>query len=146
MIDSIMLVLIGVLIGGLVAVAVTPWIHNRAVRLTTRRLRAALPESMRQIQAQRDLLRAEFAISMRRLEITVAELNNKIVRQLIELSQKSDTLNRLKVERDALKGELVVLKGQVETLKEQNTAAPPHAKTGKEVVKQMRLWRPLSIH
>lgn len=146
MINSIMLVLIGVLIGGLIAVAVAPWVHNRAVRLTTRRLRATLPESMRQIQAQRDLLRAEFAISMRRLEITVAELNKKIVRQLIELSQKSDTLNRLKVERDALKGELAVLRDQIETLKEQNTTASLHAKTGKEVVRQIRLWRPLSIH
>jgi hypothetical protein len=146
MIDSIMLVLIGVLVGGLTAVAVAPWVHNRAVRLTTRRLRATLPESMKQIHAQRDLLRAEFAISMRRLEITVAELNNKIVRQLVELSQKSNTLNLLKGERDALKGELVVLKSQVEALKGQNASAPSHAKIGKEVVKQMRLSGPPSIH
>jgi predicted nuclease with TOPRIM domain len=146
MIDSIMLVLIGVFIGGLVAVAFAPSVHSRAVRLTTRRLRARLPESTRQIQAQKDLLRADFAISMRRLEITVAELRNKLAKLMVELSQKSDTLYRLNGERDALKGEVVVLKGQVETLKEQNATATEPAKTGKEIVKKMRLLGPLSIH
>lgn len=146
MIESIMLVLIGVFIGGLAGVAAAPLIHNRAVRLTTRQLRATLPESMKEIQARRDLLRAEFAISMRRLEITVAELNKKMVRQLIELSRKSDTLNRLKGERDALKVELTALKDQVETLKTQNSTTPLPGKTGKEVVKQMRLWGSLRLH
>ncbi len=103
MIDSIMFVLIGVLAGGLAGLAFVPPVHNRAVRLTTRRLKAALPESEAEIRVQKDLLRAEFAMSTRRLETTVVRLNNKMTKQLVELGQKSDALNRLKIERDALK-------------------------------------------
>jgi hypothetical protein len=45
-----------------------PLVHARTVRLTTRRLEAVLPESMAEVQAEKDLLPAEFAMSTRRLE------------------------------------------------------------------------------
>ncbi len=93
MLESIMYILIGVLAGGLAGLAFVPLVHNRAVRLTTRRLIAALPESEAEIQAQRDLMRAEFAVSTRRLEMTVEQLNNKMTKQLVELGQKSDALH-----------------------------------------------------
>jgi hypothetical protein len=41
------------------------------MRLTARRLEAVLPESMAEVQTEKDLLRADFAMSTRRLEITV---------------------------------------------------------------------------
>jgi hypothetical protein len=44
-------------------------VHNHArVRLTTRQLEAKIPSSMPEILADKDLLRAEFAMSTRRLE------------------------------------------------------------------------------
>ncbi len=139
MIDSIMFLLIGVLAGGLAGLAFVPPVHNRAVRLTTRRLIAALPESVAEIQAQRDLLRAEFAISTRRLEMTIEQLNNKMTKQLVELGQKSHALNRLRIERDALRGELITLKGQIRSLKKQPTTAEPRVKAGGEVITLTRM-------
>ncbi len=136
-----MYMLIGVLPGGLAGLAFVPLVHNRAVRLTTRRLKAVLPESEAEIHAQRDLLRAEFAISTRRLEMTVEQLNNKMTKQLVELGQKSDAFNRIKIERDALKGELISLKGQIDTLKRQATTTERRVKAGGGVITLMRPWR-----
>ena len=114
MIEKIMYLGIGFLFAGLIGVAVMPLVHGRAVRLTIRRLEAALPQSMEEIQADKDLLRAEFAMSTRRLEMSVEQLKTKSTSQLAELGRKGDAINRLKVERDALKVEIVALKTQVE--------------------------------
>jgi hypothetical protein len=105
---------IGFLFAGLIGMAVMPLVHGRAVRLTIRRLEAALPQSMEEIQADKDLLRAEFALSTRRLEMSVEQLKTKSTSQLAELGRKGDAINRLKVERDALKVEIVAFKTQVE--------------------------------
>jgi hypothetical protein len=94
-----------------------PLVHARAVRLTTRRLEAVLPASNAEVKYEKDLLRAEFAISTRRLEMTVEHLMDKISGQLVELSKKDDVVNRLRVERDALEIEIITLKAQVDALK-----------------------------
>jgi len=98
-----MYVAIGFLFAGRIGVTVVPLVHNRVVRLTTRRLEAALPLQMSEIQADKDLLRADFAMSTRRLETTVERLRNKNASQLIELGKKSDDINRLRLELTAIK-------------------------------------------
>jgi hypothetical protein len=126
-IESIMYFGIGFLFATLIGVAIIPLIHSRAVRLTIRRLKDSIPQSMAEIQADKDLLRAEFAMSTRRLEMSVEQLKNKEAKQLVELSQKGDAINQLMVEREAKKVEVVALKTEVEVLRERLTAA------GKEV-------------
>ena len=116
MIESSMYFGIGLLFGALIGLVLIPLVHARAVRLTTRRLEAVLPESMAEVQAEKDLQRANFAMSMRRLEMTVEQLVNKTTSQVVELSKKDDIINRLKVERDAQEIEIITLKTQVDTL------------------------------
>jgi hypothetical protein len=62
-----------------------------------------------EVKYEKDLLRAEFAMSTRRLEMTVECLMDKISGQLVELNKKDDMVNRLKVERDALEIEIITL-------------------------------------
>jgi hypothetical protein len=126
-IESIMYFGIGFLFATLIGVAVIPLVHSRAVRLTIRRLEDSIPQSMAEIQADKDLLRAEFAMTTRRLKMSVEQLKNKDTNQLAELSQKGDAINRLEIEREAQKVEVVALKTEVEALKERLTSA------GKEV-------------
>jgi hypothetical protein len=118
MIEAIMYFGIGFLFASLIGVAVAPLIHDRAVRLTMRRLENSIPQSMAEIQADKDLLRAEFAMSTRRLEIGVDELKEQNTSQLAELARKGDMINRLKLEREAHKVETVALKSEVQSLKE----------------------------
>ena len=58
---------LGVLVTGLLAVAVMPAIWRRALRLTRSRVEAGVPLSRAEINADKDKLRASFAASNRRL-------------------------------------------------------------------------------
>ena len=135
MIEPVMYMGIGFLCAALIAVAVLPLVHDRAVRLTTRRLRATLPQSIKEIQAGRDLLRAEFAMSTRRLEISLEQLKNKSTGQVVELGKRNDVINRLKIQRDALKVDVITLKAQLEALKKKPIAS------SKGVTARLRVWR-----
>src|SRR6266436_7048096 len=98
MIEPIMFFGLGFLAASLLGLIIVPFVHGRAVRLTMRRLEAATPVSMAEIQADKDQLRAEFAMSTRRLEMSVEQLKTKTTGQLAELGKKTDAINRLKVE------------------------------------------------
>lgn len=118
-IESIMYFGIGFLFAALIGVAVIPSIQDRAVRLTMRRLENSIPQSVEEIQADKDLLRAEFAMSTRRLEIGVEQLRERAANQLAELGRKGDVINRLKIEREAQNAETLALKTEIKSLKVQ---------------------------
>jgi chromosome segregation ATPase len=98
MIESIMYFGGGFLVASLLALVLISFVHQRAVRLTKRRLEDAIPVSMAELQADKDNLRAEFAVSSRRLEITVEQLRAKVTAQLGEIARKAEAVNLLKNE------------------------------------------------
>jgi chromosome segregation ATPase len=119
MIEPIMYLAIGFLVSMLCGLMIVPLVHNRAVRLTTRRLEAATPLSMAEIQADKDQLRAEFAMSARRLEMSVEQLKNKTTSQLAELGKKSDAINRMKIELGEKNATIFALEAREKAVKEQ---------------------------
>src|SRR6195256_4548137 len=119
MIEPIMYLAIGFLISMLFGLMIVPLVHNRAVRLTTRRMEAATPLSMAEIQADKDQLRAEFAMSARRLEMSVDQLKNKTTSQLAELGKKSDAINRMKIELGEKNATVCSLEAREKAVKEQ---------------------------
>jgi chromosome segregation ATPase len=98
MVEQIMYFGIGFLLAAFFALLFFPLVHNRAVRLTIRRLEAATPLTISEIRADKDQLRAEFAMSTRRLEMSVEEMKAKTTTQLAELGKKKDSINQLKKE------------------------------------------------
>src|SRR5580700_4146482 len=98
MVESIMFFGGGFLVAGLLALVLISFVHHRAVRLTQRRLEDAIPVSMAEIQADKDNLRAEFAMSARRLEMSVEQLKAKATNQLGDIARKTEAINRLKAE------------------------------------------------
>ncbi len=119
MVEPIMYLAIGFLVSMLFGLMIVPLVHNRAVRLTTRRLEAATPLSMAEIQADKDQLRAEFAMSARRLEMSVDQLKNKTTSQLAELGKKSDAINRMKIELGEKNAAIFSLEAREKAVKEQ---------------------------
>jgi chromosome segregation ATPase len=119
MVEPIMYLAIGFLVSMLFGLMIVPLVHNRAVRLTTRRLEAATPLSMAEIQADKDQLRAEFAMSARRLEMNVDQLKNKTTSQLAELGKKSDAINRMKLELGEKNATIFTLEAREKAVKEQ---------------------------
>ncbi len=138
MVEPIMYLAIGFLLSMLVGLMIVPLVHNRAVRLTTRRLEAATPLSMAEIQADKDQLRAEFAMSARRLEMSVDQLKNKTTSQLAELGKKTDAINRMKIELGEKNATIFSLEAREKAVKEQLRATEEEFATKTEVVARRR--------
>ncbi|NDA46191.1 MAG: hypothetical protein EBY21_02720, partial [Alphaproteobacteria bacterium] len=83
MIEQAMLIALGFALCGLLALALLPAFWRRAMRLSARRVQMQVPLSLDEILAERDLLRAEFAIVQRRLEQRLAAL---VARQAQDMS------------------------------------------------------------
>jgi chromosome segregation ATPase len=136
MIEPIMYLAIGFLVSMLFGLMIVPLVHNRAVRLTTKRLEAATPLSMAEIQADKDQLRAEFAMSARRLEMSVDQLKNKTTSQLAELGKKSDSINRLKLELGEKTATIFSLETREKAVKEQLRATEEEFSAKTESLRQ----------
>ena len=119
MIEPIMFFGIGFLVASLIGLVILPLVHARAVRLTARRLETATPVSMAEIRADKDQLRAEFAMSTRRLEMSVEQLKGKTTSQLAELGKKRDAINRLEIELGEKSAAIFALETREKALKDQ---------------------------
>src|SRR5262249_40824234 len=136
MIEPIMYLAIGFLVSMLCGLMIVPLVHNRAVRLTTRRLEAATPLSMAEIQADKDQLRAEFAMSARRLEMSVEQLKHKTTSQLAELGKKTDAINRMKIELGEKNAAIFALEAREKAVKEQLRATEEESAAKTEGLRQ----------
>ncbi|UYN98201.1 MAG: hypothetical protein KIT02_09435 [Devosia sp.] len=100
LIENIMYFALGLLVAGLAALVIMPAVWRRAVRLTKRRIEAATPITMAEFRADKDQLRAEFALSTRRLEMNVEALRKRLAQQVGEASQKRADMGALRAERE----------------------------------------------
>jgi chromosome segregation ATPase len=119
MIESVMYFGIGFLVAALLGLLFVPLVHNRAVRLTMKRLEASTPLSIAEIRADKDQLRAEFAMSTRRLEMSVEKMKAKTTTQLAELGKKTDAINQLKKELGEKTATIFALEARDKTLRDQ---------------------------
>ena len=119
MIESVMYFGIGFLVAALLCLLFIPLVHNRAVRLTMKRLEAATPLSIAEIRADKDQLRAEFAMSTRRLEMSVEKMKTKTSTQLAELGKKTDAINQLKKELGEKTATIFALEARDKGLRDQ---------------------------
>jgi len=98
-IQSILFFTLGFLCAGFLALMVAPAIWRRAVVLTRKRIEASVPLSLTEIQADKDKMRAEFAMSTRRLEMSMKTFREKASAQVIEINRNREELKRLAGER-----------------------------------------------
>jgi chromosome segregation ATPase len=119
MIEPVMYFGIGFLVAALLALLFVPLVHSRAVRLTMRRLEAATPLSIAEIRADKDQLRAEFAMSTRRLEMSVEQMKTRTTGQLAELGKKTDAINQLKKELGEKTAAIFALESRDKNLRDQ---------------------------
>lgn len=115
--------LLGVLLATLVALLVLPAVWHRAVRLTTKRVEAAVPVSLFEVQADKDQQRAFFALNQRRLELQLDDMRATIAAHAAtiesqrlrilelegvvgDLTQTGEKTGAVAAERQVLVGEL----------------------------------------
>jgi len=93
--EAVLYFALGFLCAGLITLAVSPVIWNRAVTLTQRRFENSVPMTVNEIQAEKDRLRAEFAMELRRTEMELDEERNKTSLSRNDLARTRDKTNAL---------------------------------------------------
>jgi hypothetical protein len=110
MVEAVMYAAIGFCAASLLALGIVPMLHARTERLTMNRLEASLPMSLSEVQAERDLLRAEYAMATRRLELRIEHLTDTCAHQMAKLGRMANLANKLQIENDAQKVETLALR------------------------------------
>jgi hypothetical protein len=103
LIEQAMIFALGFLLAGLLALAIAPAFWRRALRLSTRRLEMLLPLSSREIIAERDLLRAEFAVDRRKFDQRAETLNAARIAEMAELGRTTAQFVAMDEKHAALK-------------------------------------------
>jgi chromosome segregation ATPase len=125
-VEAIMYFAIGFLVAAFFSLLFFPLLHNRAVRLTKRRLDAGMPASVAELRADKDQLRAQFAVSIRKLEIMIDKMKSKTATYLGEVGKKNDYLNRLRKELGEKNAMIVALEVDKKTLGDQLRDSEAH--------------------
>jgi chromosome segregation ATPase len=100
--QHVMLVALGFLLACLIVVALVPAYWARAVRLTTQRIRQSMPLTEAEIRADKDRLRAEYAIRIHKLETQLEQGKLAAARQQVELNRRDAAINALEREVERL--------------------------------------------
>jgi hypothetical protein len=106
MIEWFMFGALGFFLGCLLALMLAPPLWNRAVKLTTRKLEATMPMSLAEIQADKDQLRAEFAIELRKVEVALDKAKERAAYELIEANKRRVQMQMLEADLSGVKGQL----------------------------------------
>lgn len=136
MIDVGMYAALGFLIASLLALMLAPPLWKRAVRLTTRKVEATMPMSVSDIQADKDQLRAEFAIELRRVEVARDKARDKAARELVEANKRRVEIAEIKAEFDTVKGRLQEKVNANRVLEQTIRRRLPELETSLRVAKQ----------
>jgi len=105
-IEMVMLVALGFLTAALLAIFVSPLYRRRVARLTTDALKRSMPLTEAEIRADKDRLRAEYAMQIHRLQMKVDEAAESSARQMIEINRRDASITDLEEELSRQSGAL----------------------------------------
>lgn len=106
MLENVMFIGLGFLSAVLVALMLAPPLWRHAVTKTTKHIRARSPLTMGEIQADRDQLRAAYAMETRKLEVASEQMKDRVAQQTLKLSTQSEEIAKLTA---AIEGHSVVV-------------------------------------
>lgn len=107
-IETIMLFALGFILAALIAMFLGRGLWNYGVKIGQRRMQKLSPLSITEVQADRDRLRAEYAVMTRKLELRLDDLKDRMAEQMAEVSRSKtriEDLNNEIDERDQLLAE-----------------------------------------
>ena len=93
-----MLAGLGFLAAALLTVFLSPLYRRRVSRLTTEALKRSMPLTEAEIRADKDRLRAEFAIRIHKLETKLDEDTEMAARQMVDLNRRDAAISALEDE------------------------------------------------
>ena len=104
-IETIMLVALGFAIAALIALFLSRFFWAVALRLGNKRLLRSTPTTIAELRADRDRLRAEYAMLSRKLQLKMDNIKTRLAEQMAEVTRNRNRIDHLIVEvrtRDAM--------------------------------------------
>ena len=111
------------MVAGLLALSFTPVLWARALRLTRQRLQVQIPVSMQEVLADRDQLRAGFAIAARALEQEMETVRASKAADMSELGRRAIDIFALSQQITSARQELELQRRELERLTRQTGEA-----------------------
>ena len=159
-IETIMLFALGFILAALIAMFLGRGLWNYGVKIGQRRMQKLSPLSITEVQADRDRLRAEYAVMTRKLELRLDDLKDRMAEQMAEVSRNKtriedlhgeiDERDQLLAERESenanlkakfepLETELAARTASIQQLKEQLRNKSEQSENSQRELVQMRL-------
>lgn len=127
MIENLVVFALGALVATLFALLVIPVTWRRAARLIEQRIRATTPLTMAEIQSEKDAIRADYAVQLRKVEVRLDQAKRQAAQREIEISRRdsaitelqtelasrAETIGDIEVREEELKGNVLALERQV---------------------------------
>jgi len=108
---------LGFLFAAFLALVLMPPVFRRVAALTRKRVEAELPMSMNELQAEKDQLRAGFAIQIRRLEQEIEHLRGASARHMVAAGRNEEEVKALSAVNAEEEQELAALRGELDDLR-----------------------------
>jgi len=116
MIENIVVFILGALVATLLALLVIPVIWRRAARLIEERIRATTPLSMAEIQSEKDLIRADYAVQLRKVEVRYEQEKGLAAEREVALGRRQARITELETELAAREETISEMDQRVEDL------------------------------
>src|SRR5262249_23670962 len=94
-IETLMLLGLGFALAALISLFVGRGLWHYALRLGGLRTQRAAPSAMAELQADRDRLRAEYAMLSRKLELRLQDLKTRLAEQMAEVARSRNRIDTL---------------------------------------------------
>lgn len=114
-----MYIALGFATATLIALLLTRLLWNYAVNLGKRRSQRLTPSNLAELQAERDRLKAEYAMLSRKLELRLQDLRMKLAEQTAEVSRSRNRIERIAEELQTREAALAQKEKDIVTLREQ---------------------------
>ncbi len=119
MIELLLYFALGFLCAAFLAALIAPAALRRTVMLTRRRIEASVPLTLDEIRAEKDSLKAEYAVTTRRLEMDLKAAKTKVSELSVKLARGSKDMKAINTERETNKAELARIEGEARALRDE---------------------------
>lgn len=144
-IQSGMLVALGFLAASLLGLLIAPLFWARAVRLTSKRIKESMPLTDIEIRADKDRIRAEYAIKVHKLESEIEQVRLSTARQQIEINRRDAAVNTLESELEHLRANNEEMQNARRVLEQTISDRLPRVEQGLSEAKKLLFTRDREI-
>jgi DNA repair exonuclease SbcCD ATPase subunit len=114
--ETLLLVVLGFALASLIALFIGRFFWSIAIRLGARRMQKQVPSTVKDLQADRDRLRADYALVSQKLGSHLDQVKTRMAEQMAEVSRSRNRIQSLTEDVNVRDAEIALLKQRIGAL------------------------------